>query len=36
MDDLIAALLCLPFIIAPLILLIVIILNRIHSCHSSR
>jgi hypothetical protein len=36
MDDLLAALLCLPFVIAPLILLIVLVLNRIQSCPSRR
>jgi hypothetical protein len=36
MDDIVAALLCLPFIITPLILLVVIVLNRIPSCHSRR
>jgi hypothetical protein len=36
MDDLIAALLCLPFVVAPLILLVVIALNKIPSCHSRR
>jgi len=30
MDDLVAALLCLPFILAPLILLILILASKIH------
>jgi hypothetical protein len=33
MDDLVAALLCLPFIIAPLITLIMIVVSKIQSSH---
>lgn len=36
MDDLVAALLCLPFIIAPLVLLVVIVAKRFQACHSSQ
>jgi ABC-type Fe3+ transport system permease subunit len=36
MDDFIAALLCLPFIIPPLIVLIAIIASRIRSDNSCR
>jgi hypothetical protein len=36
MDDLIAALLCLSFVIAPLIVLIAMISSRIHSDNDCR
>jgi len=36
MNDLVAVLLCLPFIVAPLIMLIVIVVGRIQSSHLLR
>ena len=36
MDDLLAALLCLPFLIGPLILLTIILVKRIQTFHSCR
>ena len=36
MDNNLAALLCLPFVIAPLILLIAIVVNRVQACRASR
>jgi hypothetical protein len=36
MDDLVAALLCLPFVVPPLMVLAAIFSSRIRSCQSGR